>query len=558
MNRSAVARRYAPLVLLAAVQLIIITLLPSTAPATQRLATGTSTGPGGSSSAGAIAGPGGSAAAPGAAGGPGNAAGTGGGVGGAGAEAGTGDTSHCVGDRQFDPVIDFFASACVGKWGGGDNGGATYQGVTADSIKVIEYIPQSNPAVQSIAEAAGLYVSPEKLQAFRSASEKFINEHFELYGRKVQIETADGTCSITPPDVACLRNDFRRIIKDRQPFAILWVVGGCSACFDEMSQLQTVNLGGLYFSDEFSRARAPYHWDAQQSGTLMNAEMGQFWCANLAHQPAQYALNQPGNMNGKTRRLGVIALNDPEMEATVQAAKAELAKCGDQIAAEYYYAADLTTAAQQVAAGIAKMQAAGVTSIYYLNDIAGPGYFMGAQQSTKYYVENIMSGAGTQDNDKSAKQMQSNPIACPNGPPCPFETSFGLSTAVYEPIGADVATRVWQAAGNDGPAPYEFAALGWGYYSMLATLMQAAGPNLTPQNMDAGVRAYGLRGDADHVLRGFPDGSYSWGHDMGMQYWNKDTISPYDGGAGAWIKVGSRSPLNGWTAGGLGQLPDRG
>jgi hypothetical protein len=557
VTRSAIARRYGPLVALLAAQLVIILLLPSTAPGTKRVAAGTATtgsGAGGANAPGVTA--------PGAGTTNIGATGTGPAAGGT-AENGAaglapGDTSHCVDGRQFDPAIDFYAPPCVPNWAG-DNGGATYQGVTADSIKIIEYMPQVNPAVQSIAEAAGLYVSPEALAAFRAAAERFINEHYELYGRKIHIETADGTCSITPPDVACLRNDFRRIIQDRQPFAIIWVVGGCSACFDEMSQEQTLNLGGQFFSDEFSQARAPYHWDAQLSGSTLNAEMGQFWCANLAHQSAQYALNQPGNMNSQTRKLGVIALNDPEMEKTVQAAKAELAKCGDQIAAEYYYAADLTTAAQQVQAGLAKMRAAGVTSIYYLNDIAGPGYFMGAQQGEHYFVENIMSGAGTQDNDESGRQLQTNPIACPQGPPCPFETSFGLSTTEYEPLGNDAGARVWQAAGSTGPPPYDFVTLNWDYYSLVATLIQSAGPTLTPQNIDIGVRSYGMRGDATHVLRGFPDGSYAWGHDMGMQYWDKNASSAYDKKTGGWIKVGDgRSPLDGWTPGGLGQLPARG
>jgi hypothetical protein len=560
-----VGRRYAPLALLAAVQLILVLMLPSTAPRTTGV---DAVGAGTSSDGGAVTlGPTGDAGT--GAVGSSDVAGGGGQAGGGGTRSaaagsrvgtgpGAGDTSHCVAGRQFDPAIDFYAPVCAPKWGGGDNGGATYQGVTKDSIKIVEYIPRTDPAIQSIAQAAGLYVPPEALQAFREAMEKFINGRFELYGRKIKIETAEGTCSITPPDIACLRNDFRRIIKDQQPFTIVWAVPGCSACFDEMSQNKTLNVGGLYFTDEFSQARAPFHWDVQPSGTFLNRSMGQFWCANLANQPAAYALHQSGSMNGKPRKLGVIGPNDPQMEATVQAAKAELAKCGDTIAAEYYYAADLTTAAQQVQAGVSKMQQAGVTSIYYLADIAGPGYFMGGQQNQNYYVENIMTGAGTQDNDDSGQQLQTNPIACPKGPPCPFSTSFGLLTTVYEPIGKDAAARVWKAAGNSGPPPYERVNFTWDYYSLIATMIQASGPVLTPQNIDVGVRAYGLRGDAGHALRGFPSGSYTWTHDMGMQYWNKDLRSPYNGELGAYVVVGGRSALGAWKPGGLGQLPNRG
>ncbi len=45
----------------------------------------------------------------------------------------------------------YLASVCVKPWkDGADNGGATYQGVTKDSVKVVVYVPpielQKNPA----------------------------------------------------------------------------------------------------------------------------------------------------------------------------------------------------------------------------------------------------------------------------------------------------------------------------------------------------------------------------------------------------------------------------
>src|SRR5262245_30227162 len=132
MNRSAIARRYGPLVLLAAVQLVIILLLPSTAPATQRVTADTSgRGPGGAAGAtaagGGVAGP----SADGTSGYGGQTSGGGGALESGGVGPGAGDTSHCVAGRQFDPTVDFFAPPCIGKWAGGDNGGETYQGVTA-------------------------------------------------------------------------------------------------------------------------------------------------------------------------------------------------------------------------------------------------------------------------------------------------------------------------------------------------------------------------------------------------------------------------------------------
>ena len=109
MNRSTLARRYAPLAAALAVQLVIIVLAPSTA---QKGATLASGGSGSGFNAGGDATVD-NGAAGGAVGGPGGAGGVGGpgsagGAGGAGARGGaatppgvaSGDTSHCAGGRQ--------------------------------------------------------------------------------------------------------------------------------------------------------------------------------------------------------------------------------------------------------------------------------------------------------------------------------------------------------------------------------------------------------------------------------------------------------------------------
>src|SRR5437588_1810475 len=81
VNRSTLARRYAPLAAALAVQLVIIVLAPSTAQKGTTLASGS--GANGFATGGATGTDNGTA------GGPGGAAGAGGGVGGAGGAAGT-------------------------------------------------------------------------------------------------------------------------------------------------------------------------------------------------------------------------------------------------------------------------------------------------------------------------------------------------------------------------------------------------------------------------------------------------------------------------------------
>ena len=101
------------------------------------------------------------------------------------APAPQGDTSHCKGDRQFDPAIDFYAPPCVGK-SDGSNPGETYQGVTGDKIKIVQYYGAGDPAVNAILQAQGSFVEPNQHRAYNEKAAKFINENYELYGRQVE------------------------------------------------------------------------------------------------------------------------------------------------------------------------------------------------------------------------------------------------------------------------------------------------------------------------------------------------------------------------------------
>src|SRR5205085_11739199 len=213
MRTGSLARRYAPLAALAAIQLLIIAVVPSRAPNRQAAAGATlSAGGGGPVSAGGTGGTGGVALAGGGAtsaagggstavgGGGGRAASAGGGGGGSATGGGSAaaavpagvnstDTSHCVGGRTFDPKIAFYAPPCVPGTPGGkfsDNKGATWQGVTPDTITIVDYLTNYGAEVNAILQAEGLYESYSQGVVLDKAFQGFINKHFVLYGRQVK------------------------------------------------------------------------------------------------------------------------------------------------------------------------------------------------------------------------------------------------------------------------------------------------------------------------------------------------------------------------------------
>ena len=133
-----------------------------------------------------------------------------------------GDTSHCISGRQFDPSIDYFAPPCV-PTSNGTNPGATYQGVTGSTITLVDYYPMGNSAVDTQLKLEGLYVSIADQRAWDSAVATFINSHYELYGRTVDIVVWQGTCSTIPPDDTCLDNEMNTIVATDHPFMVRWI-----------------------------------------------------------------------------------------------------------------------------------------------------------------------------------------------------------------------------------------------------------------------------------------------------------------------------------------------
>ena len=71
-----------------------------------------------------------------------------------------GDTSHCTGERQMKVfAVDFENPECKPKLpAGADNGGATWTGVTKDTIKVVIIEPTPNEQVDAVLKSQGLAI----------------------------------------------------------------------------------------------------------------------------------------------------------------------------------------------------------------------------------------------------------------------------------------------------------------------------------------------------------------------------------------------------------------
>ena len=584
--------KFGPLVLLAVVQLVLVLAAPSTAPNTSAAGyspygNSTGTGPGAATANGAtgpggtVTGPGGTVTGPG-----GTATGPAGSSSVPGAHGGqststttstqaTGDTSHCVNGRQFDPAIDYFAPPCVRGLPGAafaNNGGTTWQGVSNTTIELVVYVADYGAEVDQILKAQGLYYNANNAKVWNAAYAKFINAHYNLYGRKLHIDTVQGNCRTVPPDYQCLNQDMDGIVSKYHPYGVLWDTTVCSACFAELSRLHVVNFGGSGFSDAFHNANAPYSYDAGESSTRIELGLADWWCKQMTSQGGSGrtavfagAQNRAEDFRNKARVLGVISTNDQDNEDTVKNVLYPALKrgCGESVSHEYFYAQDINTATQQSQAAAAKMNTPTnpATSVVCLCDPVAPQFGQNAFAADNYWPESILASDQTMDWDSNAQTYsqggQSPGLSCPNpGRGCPWDNAVGLGAqGPQESVDNTAAIKVWRIASGQHALPTNGQApaltIVWANLSMFASLIENTGPLLTPARMQAAAPSMGMRGGGTtgHEMRGFTNGSWCWTQDFRVVYWNKNRKSPYNDQKGTYVPIeGSRFTLGHFPA----------
>ena len=309
-------RRYAPFALLVATQMVLVLVAPSHGsaggtqlggqfqggPAAQSGVPGAApgvTGSVGNGAPGATGVPGATGTTTGATG-SGATASTSGGTGALASGSTTGEKFCITGLADHLP--------CVPKWAGGDNGGATWQGVTANKVTIVMYRPKDNAAVNAILQKSGSYTDPNVEQQMLGVVNDWINKHFQLYNRKIDIKYARGTCDIAPPQDTCFRQDADSLVTTYKPFAVFWDSDTNEpAFFDELSRKGVVNWGGWAFTDQFNQSLRPYHYDLFMGGDTQADITGRWICQRLANKPAKYAGD--ANLKALPRKFAVTYPN---------------------------------------------------------------------------------------------------------------------------------------------------------------------------------------------------------------------------------------------------------
>jgi hypothetical protein len=122
------------------------------------------------------------------------------------------------------------------------------------------------------------------------------------------------------------------------------------------------------------------------------------------------------------------------------------------------------------------------------------------------------------------------------------------------------AARVWRAEGNPGhPCGNNGCGIQWGYTSLMATMIQMAGPNLNALNVEAGTLSLAPAGKGNTLtpLVKFGPNDYTAISDVKEVYWDPNATTPTDGTKGAYIPINDalRYELGEFPSNGLAGIP---
>jgi hypothetical protein len=194
---------------------------------------------------------------------------------------------------------------------------------------------------------------------------------------------------------------------------------------------------------------------------------------------------------------------------------------------------------------ISQLQNDGITTVFCGCDPVFPVYLSSRAAEQGYTPEWVVAGVALTDQDIVGQLFQQSEWAHAfgvsyNGVTLPKQQTFGY--AAYKQV-------------SPGSEPANAVDIIYAQMYEMALGIQMAGPNLTPQSFESGMRAYpGSQAGAPNALYGtwgFPAGHFTPQEDWTFIYWNPNLTSPYNDKQGAYVFSKNRTKIGSYGGGAL-------
>ena len=431
------------------------------------------------------------------------------------------EAPDCDPDTGRIMVPSVYAPNCVPLWPeGGDNGGATHRGVTADEIVVAVYLGQQDATAQGAIDNLRIDdLSDEEIAANRDALVGAYNDLYETYGRRIRWVGLDATGG--PSDEAAARSDAIRAAEEIGAFAVIGGPTGTNAFVEELVEREVICLCTNSQPAEAYVRWAPYVWGGLMASSQSTIQMVEYIDERIAGRPAEFA-GDPA-FRERERVIGSVRYETADgayAEATAYFGELleEIGVTIEPSIAYIYGAGD--TLAEDAASAISRLKEAGVTTVMFSGDPFMPIHLTRAATAQEYYPEWLMTGLTYVDVRGFARQYDQ----------AQWRNAFGLSM-LLPPLDPDYVQRSgnlisWHLGEelSSYPGIYDWGRLFQGIH--------LAGPVLTPEAFRDGLFSFD-RVHSHQTEFGVSFGEELWplpdytaADDVTEIWWDPDAVDP--------------------------------
>lgn len=396
-------------------------------------------------------------------------------------ELGIADTidwgERCDTERGRLAVVDYFAPFCMAPFEG-DNGGATATGVTGDTITIVHYQgPDNDPVIAYITDA--IKADDTNAQEFDTVANllPYFERYYEFYGRKVEIVRYESTGLAT--DEVTARADAQRIAEEYAPFAVVGGPALTNAFADELAAREIVCISCGGGSAEWFAERDPYVWGIDGSSAQKQVHVAEFIGKQLAGKPAVHGGDE---FVDTVRKFGYVYVEgSSESKVLADQMVERLDTVGARPVEVLPYVLDPGSIQQTASQIIAKLKAAGVTTVILSTDPVAPRDFTREATAQEYFPEWLVAAATLTDTvafGRSYDQEQ-------------WAHAFGVTSlaARIDPEISGIYSVYKWFTGDEPPANESIGVFMPGF-QLLFSALQSTGPNLTPETFAAAIRGF--------------------------------------------------------------------
>jgi hypothetical protein len=430
----------------------------------------------------------------------------------------------------------YFAPECWAPFEG-DNGGATAPGVTADTIKVVQYFgPDDDPIINYLSDAVN--VDDTNAQSEETARDMLgmFEQFYEFYGRNIELETYVSTGLAN--DEVTARADAVRIAEDYEPFVVLGGPALTSAFADELAAREIMCIGCTPGQPpEWYAERDPYVWGLAISAAQSRAHGQEFIGKQLVGKNAEFA-GDPA-FQSQPRTFGHVYISSsPESQTIADRFVAGLTEEGADVVETLPYTLDPGTIQSQASQIIQKLKASGVTTVILASDGVAPRDLTREATAQEYFPEWVIVAPALADLTAFGRTYDQ----------AQWENAFGVThgAAPVTPETAGFYALYQWLMGKEAPAKDTIGLL-MPNYTLLAAILQATGPNLTADTWrDALFASPGTVPAISQPLLTYgdkglwPETDYNGVDDATLVWWNPTATGPDEirkDGTGMWAFV---------------------